>query len=174
MATKYTLIRSARKSVGIQVTRDLEVIVRAPGRMPRRDIDAVVARYARWVDEHIELQRQRAAQAPPEPTPQEEAQYRAQAKTYLPQRVAHYAALMGVTPTGVKVTSARKRHGSCSGRNSLCFSWRLMRYPQAAIDYVVVHELAHIVHKNHSPAFYALIAQYMPDWKARRALLRDG
>lgn len=57
-------------------------------------------------------------------------------------------------------------------KNGLCFSWRLMQYPPEAVDYVVVHELAHIVHKNHGNAFYALIGSVLPDYPARRALLR--
>ena len=61
---------------------------------------------------------------------------------------------------------------SCSGKNRLCFSWRLMDYPEEAIDYVVVHELAHIRHHNHSRDFYALVASILPDYKERQALLR--
>ena len=68
--------------------------------------------------------------------------------------------------------AARRRFGSCSAEGHICFSWRLMQYPPEAIDYVVVHELAHLKHMDHSDAFYALVAQYLPDHKARRALLR--
>ena len=111
--------------------------------------------------------------AHPEP---DEAQRRAlieKAKTILPTKIAHYAALMGVAPTRVTITGARTRFGSCSGRNAISFSWRLMQYPEEAIDYVVVHELAHIRHHDHSAAFYRFIASVMPDHKARRALLRQ-
>lgn len=80
---------------------------------------------------------------------------------------------MGLVPTGIKVTSARTRFGSCSGKNSICFSWRLMLYPSEAIDYVIVHELAHIRHHDHSPAFYTLIERYMPDWRERMKLLKE-
>ena len=80
---------------------------------------------------------------------------------------------MGLVPAGIKITSARTRFGSCSGKNSICFSWRLMLYPPEAIDYVIVHELAHIRHHDHSLAFYALIEQYLPDWKARMKLLKE-
>ena len=90
----------------------------------------------------------------------------------IPGRVEHFAARMGVRPTGVKITSAKSRFGSCSGKNSLCFSWRLMAYPPEAVDYVVVHELAHITVKNHSRAFYRLVEQYLPDWRERRELLK--
>ena len=79
---------------------------------------------------------------------------------------------MGVTPTGFKVTTARKRYGSCSGRNSLCFSCFLMEYPEEDIDLVVVHELCHIKEKNHGPRFYALLGQYLPDYKERKKRLR--
>ena len=91
----------------------------------------------------------------------------------LPGKVAHYAAIMGVTPTSVKITAARTRFGSCSGKNGICFSLYLMQYPEAAIDYVVVHELAHIRHHDHSPAFYAQVARVLPDYKARQCLLKE-
>ena len=79
---------------------------------------------------------------------------------------------MDLTPASVKITSARTRFGSCSGKNSVCFSWYLMRYPDEAIDYVVVHELAHLRHHDHSPAFYALVERYLPDWRERMRLLK--
>ena len=98
---------------------------------------------------------------------------RQRAGEVLPGKVAHYAAIMGVVPASVKITAARTRFGSCSGKNSLCFSLYLMRYPEAAIDYVVVHELAHIRHHDHSPAFYAEVARVMPDYKERARLLKE-
>ncbi|MBR7150378.1 MAG: M48 family metallopeptidase, partial [Oscillospiraceae bacterium] len=64
------------------------------------------------------------------------------------------------------------RFGSCSGKNALSFSWRLMQYPMEAVDYVVVHELAHIREHNHSSAFYAIVERYLPDWRERAALLK--
>ena len=76
------------------------------------------------------------------------------------------------TESGITITAARTRFGSCSPKNRLCFSWRLMAYPEEAIDYVVVHELAHLVHRNHGPEFYALVASILPDHKQRRALLK--
>lgn len=167
----YTLIRSSRKTLAIEITRDLRVVVRAPNRLAKRDVDDFVRRYAGWIEEHMEKQRTNV-DARPEPTEAEERALREQAQAYIPGRVAEYAARMGLTPSGVKITSARTRYGSCSGKNSLCFSFLLMRYPKEAIDYVIVHELAHITHKNHSSAFYGLVEQYMPDYKARRALLK--
>lgn len=85
----------------------------------------------------------------------------------------YYSAVMNLYPTGVRITRAKKRFGSCSGKNSLCFSCFLMQYPLEAVDYVIVHELAHIRHRNHSKEFYDLIAGYMPDYKQREKLLKQ-
>ena len=95
------------------------------------------------------------------------AALRRRAKAYIPGRVAYYAALMGVSPTGVKITSAKTRHGSCSPKNSLCFSLYLMEKSERAIDAVVVHELAHILRRDHSPAFYREVEKILPDYRER-------
>ena len=168
-----TLVRSSRRTLGLEVARDGQVIVRAPLRCPQRDIDRFVAEHRDWIVKKIALQQHRAAlREAMEPTPEQVQVLRRRAAEILPQRVAQYAPMMGVTPAGVKITSARTRFGSCSGKNSLCFSWRLMLYPDAAIDYVVVHELAHIRHHNHSKDFWAFVAAVMPDYRDRQALLR--
>lgn len=171
---EYRLIRSSRRTLGLEITRDLQVIVRAPKRCSLRQIADFVTRHEGWIREHTAIQARRAeAAAARAVTPEQEAQLRRLAAEYIPQRVAFYAPLVGVTPTGVKITSAERRFGSCSGKNSLCFSWRLMQYAKEAIDYVVVHELCHIRHHNHSAAFWAEVARVMPDYKQRQALLRD-
>lgn len=168
----YTLVRSDRRTLAVQITREGAVVVRAPRRLPLPDIERFLASRADWIETHAAQSRARAA-AHPEPDAAERAALIARARAVLPGRVAHYAAVMGLAPAGITVTGARGRFGSCSPQNRLCFSWRLMRYPDAAVDYVVVHELAHIVHRNHGPAFHALVASVLPDWKARRALLRE-
>ena len=171
MAERYELVRSRRKTLSVEVTREGRVIVRAPLRVSAAQIERFVAAHADWIARAQARQRERMA-AHPEPDDRRRAELIRRAKAELPPKVAHYARLMGVQPTGLTITSARTRFGSCSGKNSLCFSWRLMEYPEEAVDYVVVHELAHIVHKNHGPDFWALVGQYMPDYKRRRALLR--
>ena len=166
----YSLIRSHRKTLSLEVRRDLTVLVRAPLRCPKDEIDRFVQRHEDWIVTHLEQQRQRIA-VHPEPTEEERKALIAKAKAELPPKVAHYAALMGVEPVGITITSARTRFGSCSGKNRLSFTWRLMEYPEAAIDGVVVHELAHIVHKNHGKDFYALVESVLPDYKQRKKLL---
>ncbi len=167
---EYSLIRSQRKTLSLEVRRDLTVLVRAPLRCPKDEIDRFVQRHEDWIAAHLEQQRQRGA-AHPEPTEEERKGLIARARAELPPKVAHYAARMGVEPAGITITSARTRFGSCSGKNRLSFTWRLMEYPEAAIDAVVVHELAHIVHKNHGKDFYALVESVLPDYKRRKKLL---
>ncbi len=166
----YVLIRSSRRTMSLEVTRELTVQVRAPLRTPKKEIDRFVERHEAWICKHLEKQRLRAL-ANPEPTEEEKKVLIARAKKELPEKVAHYAAIMGVQPTGITVTGASKRYGSCSAKNRLCFTWRLMRCPDEAIDSVVVHELAHIIHKNHGPRFYELILSVMPDYYERKKML---
>ena len=170
--TGYTLIRAKRRTMSLQLDRDGRAVVRAPYGVKKEFIDRFVAEHEGWLARAREKQQNRRL-AHPEPTDEERKALIARAKEYLPMCVDHWSGIMGLTPTGLKITSARTRFGSCSGKNSLCFSWRLMQYPPEAIDYVVVHELAHIRHHDHSPAFYALIERYMPDWRERMKLLKE-
>lgn len=101
--------------------------------------------------------------------------YRAQAKQILTERVRLYAGQYGLQYKKIGITSARTRWGSCSANGSLNFSWRLILAPLAVVDYVVVHELAHTVHHNHSKKFWKKVETIMPDYKERRKWLqKDG
>ncbi|MDY3984384.1 M48 family metallopeptidase [Dysosmobacter sp.] len=168
----YELIRSGRKTLALEITGDCRVLVRAPRTVSQKAIDDFVVRHSDWIARHLERQRQRAAAAPPPPTPAELQALKARARAILVPKVAFWSQKMGVAPTGLKITTARKRWGSCSGKNSLCFSCFLADRPEAAIDLVVVHELCHIRVKNHGPAFYALLEQYLSDWRERKLLLQ--
>ena len=169
---KYELRRSGRKTLSLEITEDCRILVRAPLRVSQAQIDAFVESHAGWIAKHLEQQRRRAASAPPPPTEAEIVMLKDAARAILPEKTAYWSHRMGVTPTGLRITSARKRYGSCSSKNSLCFSCFLMRYPEEAIDLVVVHELCHILEKNHGPRFYALLEQYLPDYKERKKLLK--
>lgn len=167
---EYKIVRTKRRSVALQITRKAEIVVRAPLFMAAAQIEAFVKKHEPWIEKNLEKQKSRYAHN--ELTHDEVAELLQTAREVIPQRVQHFAALMLLAPTGVKITSAQTRFGSCSSKNSLCFSYQLMKYPMEAVDYVVVHELAHITHKNHGKQFYALIEKYMPDYKSRILLLR--
>ena len=170
MGISYELIRSDRKTLALQVKGD-RVIVRAPRRVPQQQIDRFVAAHEQWIQNALARQTAKR-EAHPEPTAAERAECIRRAREILPGRVEYWSGRMGLYPTQVKITSAKTRFGSCGSNGHICFSWRLMQYPMEAIDYVVVHELAHLRHMNHSPEFHALVAQYLPDHLERRALLK--
>ena len=167
----YTVIRSRRRTLALEVTRQGTALVRAPLRATDADIARFVDSHRGWLEKHLAA-RQAYLSAHPEPSAAQTDTWRQQAKETLPPLVAHWAQRMGVQPAGITITAARTRFGSCSGKNRLSFSLYLMAYPETAIEYVVVHELAHIRHHDHSPAFYREVEAYLPDWRARRALLR--
>ena len=163
---EYRLIRSKRKTISLEVTRGGEIVVRAPNRCSRAAADSFVAAHERWLKNALERVWAREL-AHPEPDEAGREALIARAREVIPKRTAYFSAVMGLYPTGVRITGAKTRFGSCSAKNSLCFSWRLMQYPDECVDYVIVHELAHIVHKNHGPEFYALIGSVLPDYKER-------
>jgi len=169
---EYEIIRSSRKTLCLEVREDLTVIVRAPKKTDRKQIESFVLRHEDWLAKALERARKRAAFHRETEAPQREAELRKAAEAYLPKRTAEWAEIMKLSPASVRITGAKTRFGSCSAQNRICFSWRLMAYPEKAVDYVIVHELAHILQKNHSPRFYALIERYLPDWKERREMLK--
>ena len=99
--------------------------------------------------------------------------YRQQAKQWIVEQVEHLAKSHQLHYEKVKITSARTRWGSCSSKNTLSFSWRLMLTSPEVIEYVIIHELAHTVHHNHSKRFWNLVGKLMPDYKKLRNRLRD-
>ena len=169
---EYKLIRSSRRTLALEIGRDLTLTVRAPMKMPLSDIEEFIEKHDKWIEKKLDVMKKREMKSD-NLLPEEIAALKMRAKEILPKKVAYFAEIMGLKPSGVKITSAKKRFGSCSGKNSLCFSYELMLYPDEAIDYVVVHELAHIKHRNHSSRFYNLIEKYLPDYKTRERILKS-
>lgn len=168
---EFEIIRSSRRTVSLEVTREGEALVRAPMRMKREEIDAFVMKNREWLISRMERRERKNARE--NISDEKKMDLIALAKVIIPQKVKYFAKIMDIEPSGVKITGAVTRWGSCSGKNSLCFSWRLMLYPEKAIDYVVIHELSHILHHNHSREFWYTVEKYMPDYKTAEKLLKD-
>lgn len=167
----YKIVRAKRKTVSLSISDELEIVVRAPYFVSSAEIDMFVLSNKKWIEKAVE--KKKAQLKKYSLSDNEVNRLITMAKSVIPQRVEYYSKLMSLTPTGIKITQAKKRFGSCSSRNSLCFSCYLMLYPMEAIDYVVVHELAHIKYHNHGTDFYKLIECYMPDYKECEKLLKS-
>lgn len=168
----YQTVRSSRKTIAVQVARDGTVTVRAPRFTTAAQIEAFVKLKSDWIEKVVEEQK-----LLPDFSAIDKETLTGLKRTavrVIPPRVAYYSRLMGLKPSAVRINAAKTRFGSCSGKNSLNFSAFLMLYPERAVDYVVVHELAHIRHHNHSKSFYHLIERYLPDYRQRRQLLRQA
>lgn len=167
----YTLTRTNRKTIGLYVRSDGSLEVRAPQRCPVHEVERVLLAKATWIIEKQQLMQQRQANAV-ELTPEIEQHCRLKAAAMLPGKLEHFAKIMGVVPAAMRITSATTRWGSCSSRGNVNFSWRLMLCDDDVIDYVVVHELAHLCEMNHSPQFWAIVESVLPDYKRRKLKLR--
>jgi len=103
-----------------------------------------------------------------------EAALMAFSMTWFAKRVQFFGQRMSLQPSAVKVSRAKTRYGSCSSRGSLNFCWRILLAPKFIADYIIVHELAHLVHLNHSKAFYAVVEGELPDYRNAQSWLRNN
>ena len=167
----YELRRTKRRTLSLEISREAKLIVRAPLHMPLSQIEAFIMAHARWIAEKQEKAKARLAAAP-ELSESEINALKEKARAVLTEKTEYYAAKMGVHYTHIGITSAKGRFGSCSAKGSINYSYRLMLYPEAAWDYIVVHELCHLKHFDHSKAFWQMVKSYLPDYKERAALLK--
>jgi len=100
--------------------------------------------------------------------------YKREAQEVIAERLMYYSQRLHLFPKGIRITNARCRWGSCSHDNRLSFSWRIILAPLVIIDYILIHELAHIKVKNHSRNFWESIASIFPDYKQRRLWLKEN
>ena len=211
MNNTFNVIRTKRKTIGLSITKEGRLLVRAPLFVSEREIEKVVQKHQSWIEKNRlkmacmsavkESFAYRDGQVLPVlghaypimtgegkkavftgeafllPMGNREKTvalwYKKQAKEILGARTDIYSRIMGLNPVEIKITSAKTRWGSCSAKNALCFSWRLLCAPPMSVDSVVVHELAHIKMKNHSKAFYREIEKVMPDYRTHHQILKE-
>lgn len=172
---EYELIRSNRKTLGLQV-RGSHVIVRAPLRVSQACIDRFVKAHETWIARRMQKNAAAAARAASvQPLrPEQLRDLAARAKLEIPERVQYYAARLGVDYGRITIRAQRTRWGSCSAKGNLNFNCLLMLAPPEVADSVVVHELCHRREMNHSPRFYALVKSVFPEYDRCRAWLREN
>ena len=173
---EYEIIRSNRKTLGLEVTLN-GLIVRAPITATKGEINAFLSKHKRWIENHLNKNEKRQKVIEQlEPLSIDEINNLANAALrVIPERVAFYAAKIGVTYGRITIRNQRSRWGSCSSKGNLNFNCLLMLTPPEVIDSVVVHELCHRKEMNHSDKFYAEVLRAFPDyWKWDKWLKENG
>lgn len=179
MATDFkklqmNIVYSKRKSIAIEIRMD-GIIVRAPKGMSRREIDAFLEKKRSWIENALAKMQTRkdAIDQLPAFTVDEIKEMAEKALVIIPEKVRKFAPLVGVDYGRITIRNQRSRWGSCSSKGNLNFNCLLVLFPEEVMDYVVVHELCHRKHMNHSAEFYAEVARVLPEYRASQKWLKE-
>lgn len=172
---KINIIRTDRKTLSIQLKHG-EIIARAPLRTKDKEIYSFIDSKKSWIEKNLaKIDERHKALDEVQPFTEKEIKALAEkAKVIIPERVRYYAPKVGVTYNRITIRCQRTRWGSCSSTGNLNFNCLLALFPNEVIDSVVVHELCHRKHMNHSPQFYAEIDKVFPEYKKWHKWLSDN
>lgn len=170
---EYWLERKRVKNINIRIKPDGRVMVSAPLRMAKATVARFVTEKRGW----IERTRRQLAASPQHRVEsadkEEQAEWRAVVEACVPVLIAEWEPILGVSSGKVAYRNMRSRWGSCQpATGRICINTRLALYPPECLEYVVVHELCHLLVRGHGPKFHELMDSVMPDWRERRAKLR--
>ena len=167
---EYEIIRSKRRTMSLQVKRDGRIIVRAPLILDKKVIDDFVSKHTEWVKKKQEMLKN--VHITEDFDKNEVKDLKERAKNIIEPILEYYSNIMDVSYERFSINSAKTRFGSCSLKKTLNFSFRLALYTHEAIEYVCVHELAHLKEMKHSKKFWQIVEKYLPDYKERKKLLK--
>ena len=172
----YSVIRSNRKSLSIEVNSDARVIVRAPYKVSEVFIAKFVEEKSNWINRAICKIRERQKNMDKvNPLSRVEIDELAdRALKIIPEKVMNYANIMGVSYNRITIRNQKTRWGSCSAKGNLNFNCLLMLVPNEVQNYVVVHELCHLKEMNHSVRFWAEVEKVMPNYREYKKWLKEN
>ena len=158
----------------MEIRPDRTVVIRAPKWMSDEEIDRFFVEKSGWIEKNIRaLDEQRKMLKDIEPFSPDEIQDLAdKAIDILPQKARYYAKKLGVSYGRITIRNQRTRWGSCSSKKNLNFNCLIMLTPESVQDYVVVHELCHLIEMNHSKRFWSLVESVLPDYRKSEAFLK--
>ena len=171
MNVPYQIIKSDRKTIAIQIKPDGQVAVRCPKRMRIEEARRFAESKADWIEKHLA---KRQPQNVVKYTHREIEQLREQARKLIAERVKHFAPIVGVTYGKIAIRTQHTRWGSCSSKGNLNFNCLLVLLPDEIIDSIVVHELCHIVHKNHSRSFWESVEKVDSFYREHEQWLKEN
>lgn len=169
------VIRSRRKTIALSLESDGSLLVRAPLGMSERAVAKFVESKQAWIEKkRAVLQQARETHGGSALSADALTALKTAAQRDFERRVAYWARQVGVNVKRVSIRTQRTRWGSCSSKGNLSLNALLMLAPEDVRDYVVVHELCHLKEMNHSPRFWALVAQVLPDYRCLEAWLKEN
>lgn len=168
------LTRKRIKNLNLRIHRSGGFVeVSAPTYVRDRDVERFVREKRPWIDAKIAQVAASPAAVAAEAAPEQVAAWRAVVEACVPALVEAWEPIMGVKAGKLAYRNMTSRWGSCQpSTGRVCINVRLALYPPECLEYVVVHELCHLLERGHGPRFKALMDTFMPDWRARRAKLR--
>lgn len=168
------LTRKRIKNLNLRIHRSGGFVeVSAPTYVRDRDVERFVREKRPWIDAKLAQAAASPAAVAAEAAPEEVAAWRAVVEACVPALVEAWEPIMGVKAGTLAYRNMTSRWGSCQpSTGRICINVRLALYPPECLEYVVVHELCHLLERGHGPRFKALMDAFMPDWRARRAKLR--
>ena len=176
MEITYVIQKSRRRSISVSLMTDNRVLVKAPYGTTERMVQEFLLSKKGWITKHLEKQNREEEKAESLGllSADEIKQIKKQARRVIPQRVEYWANKIGVTYGRIAIRLQSSRWGSCSADGNLNFNCLLVLMPPEIMDSVVVHELCHRRHMNHSKEFYAEIDRVFPDYKRCNKWLKDN
>ena len=177
--THIEVIRSKRKTLAIEIRPDMRVVVRAPEKIPQKEIIKFVEEKQNWIKKHLvqmyfKAEENKKQKKEPALTNADIEKLCQKALSVIPDKVKYYAEIMGVTYGRITIRNQKTRWGSCSSKGNLNFNCLLMLMPDKVLDYVVVHELCHLRQMNHSKKFWKEVERYMPDYPNYKKWLNEN
>lgn len=162
------IIRSFRKTLSLKVDKDWELIIKSPFFVTKKSIDIFVSRNKLWIEN-----RQKAYKQKITVSDIEIVELKKKARIYIPKRVDELTKKFWYEYNKIKITSAKSRWGSCTSKKNLNFTYRLMLAPNEVIDYVIIHEMAHLKHMNHSKIFRNEVKSMCESYKEQEKWLKE-
>lgn len=172
---KYKLKRFRRaKYMRIIIHQDGSVVVTAPTRVARRDIEQFVRDKKEWIEKGIEAFQKAGVSVVRGPSRAEYLKYKEQARKYITTRLEELDREYGYPYGRISIRNQKTCWGSCSSKRNLNFNYRILFLPPEQADYIIVHELCHLKEMNHSARFWKLVERAVPEYKRIRKELRKS
>lgn len=162
-----------RKTLTLQITPEVFLQIKAPRGMSEREVARFIQQRTFWIYKQAKRVQKDNEQRVYR-SDEEIRELREKARAVLAQRTEFFAHRLGVTYSRIRIGNQRTRWGSCSSKGTISYNWKLILMPETVRDYVVIHELCHLLEMNHSSRFWSLVEMMMPNYREARTWLKEN